>query len=133
MIMSLFGIGKKKKSKAKILWSKKFTQSNGFRGYHRVQLSTFKQEGVADTLAYFEKRGNDFKGRTIRLDHVEIPDVYTTGSAYAVNVYVDDKPIGTVFGTNEYRYPMVTEHEIDKVHIKVEDGTVHLFVHYPAE
>lgn len=136
--MALFGIGKKKaapapKSEPEVLWTKKFTQSGTFRGYRRVQLSTFKREGVSETLAYFKERNNDFKGRTIRLDHIMVPDIFTDGPAYMVEVYVDDMHIGTVFGTNEHRYPMLTEYEFDKVHIKVEDGTVYLFVHYPAE
>lgn len=138
--MALFGFGKKKapgpapqpKVETKLLWSKTFPQSGTFRGYRRIKLSTYNREGVSDTLAYFKENGNNFKGRTIRLDHVMATDVYTDGPAYFINVYVDNMPIGSVFGTNEEKYPMLTEYEYDKAHIRVEDGSVYLFVHYPG-
>ena len=118
--MALFNFGKKKapapqqnKVEPVLLWSKTFTQSNSFKGYRRISLSTYNREGVSDTLSYFHDLGNNFKGRTIRLDNIRIPEVFTDGDAFMINVYVDNKPIGTVFGTNEQKFP-----DADRVRIR---------------
>jgi len=136
--MALFGFSKKKapapasKPATKLLWSKTFTQSNSFKGFRRVQLTTYKEPGVEETLAYFKDLNYDFKGRTIRIDHLTGPEIFEDGPAHFINVYVDNMKIGVVYGTSELRFSMLTEYEFDKAHIKVENGVVFLFVHYPG-
>ena len=136
--MALFKFGKKKQpdppaTEPELLWTKTFEQSRSFKGCRRVQLSTFKKDGVAETIAHFKDLGNDFTGRTIRLDHVRVFDEALGRLKGLVNVYVDDMPIGTVFDTNDYRYPILTDFEYDKAHIRIEDGKVLLFVHVTEE
>ena len=137
--MSLFNFGKKKvepagepiKKEPIIIWSKEFKQAGSFKGFRRIRLTIYKEDGVDDTLLYFKERNNDFKGRTIRLDHVRIPGTVHEDVDF-VNVYADNMRIGAIYSSNEMSYKLLTENEYDKAHIRVEDGDVYLFVHITA-
>lgn len=147
--MALFNLGKKKtttalkteKSKYKQLWSKEFTQSSSFKGFRRIRLSRYWSDEIDKTIDTLKRAKYDLKGRTIRLDHVE-----STGPNYKhreVKVYIDNMLIGSVFESDEIHYPMLTQYEYDKAHIRIEDSVpdqffenvvtakAYLFVHYP--
>lgn len=124
--MALF----RRKTKETILFRKSFTQSESFKGFRRVKLTTHKEKDVPEALAYFAKSDFDFRQRTITVECKSVPDAYTTGPMKVVNVYVDGKRIGCVYGSVESRYSMLAEYDYDQAHIKVDDGDVYLYVHY---
>ena len=140
--------GKKKKAvkpapspkpQTKMLWSHTYPQSSTFRGYRRVKMSTYPKDEVFATIDELKRQKYRLKDRTIRLDHVE-SDEYKV-----VNVYIDNMLIGSVFNNNEEAYSMLTDYDIDKAHIRIEDSApdefyeyvvtakAFLFVHYPNE
>lgn len=126
--MALFG--KKKKpapaqSGPELIWEKTFRQSSSFKGFKRIRLTTYNEPGVEESLAFFD--GN-FRDRTIQLMHYRLPGVFTDGDAYVVNVYVDAKRIGCVYGRNS-GYDMLTGNDFDKVHVRTDNGDVYLFIH----
>lgn len=122
----------KASKKSKVIWKKEFPQSGTFRGYRRIKLTTYKEELVSETLAHFRRKGNDFKGSTITLENIAVKDVFVDRLMKVVNVYADGFRIGCVYDGSDDRYSMLTEYEYDKVHLKVENDDVFLFVHYPV-
>lgn len=114
--------------RSELLWRKSFRQSGSFKGYRRVRLTIYKEDGVDETLRRFASSGCDFTGCSIRLDHVH---VYGRSSDYKyVDVYVDDMRIGCIYSSNAKFYPLLTEYDYDKAFIKVEDDSVYLFIRY---
>lgn len=111
-----------------VIWHKTYKQSGSFRGFRRVKLAIYNEPGVDDTLAYFKPSGYNFKDRSIQLQCIRSTGVYVNEDMLAVNVFVEGMRIGCVYGTSSY-YDMMTE-KIDKVHLKVDNNDVLLFVHY---
>lgn len=148
--MSLFNFGKKKTAPAsapdpvpEVLWSKEFKQSGTFKGYRRIKLSRYFHEEIDKNVTYFEQYNYDMKGRTIQLTCTRFDKKRQDGSR--IDVRVDGKLLGTVWQNDEQQWPMLTEYDFDKVHVRIEDTwpgctdpsivhtSVHLFVHYPAD
>lgn len=136
--MALFNFGKKKqepapapKVESEVLWSKTFTQSDSFRGYRRIRLSRYFHEEIDKNIVYFRDRDYDLKGRTIQLTCTRFDGTRKDGCR--IDVRADAKLLGTVWQSDEQQWPMLTEYDFDKVHVRIEDAKVHLFVHYPAE
>lgn len=114
--------------RSELIWRKSFRQSASFRGYRRVRLTIYEESGVDETLRRFAASGYDFTGCSIRLDHVR---VYGRHTEYkCVDVYVDSMRIGCIYSSNTKFYPMLTEYDYDKVFLRVEDGSVYLFIRY---
>ena len=104
------------------LWSKSFPQSGSFKGFRRINLTTYKEDGVADNLAYFEKNGIS-KGQTVQLQCV-------AGDGWqAVNVYVDARRIGCLYSTHS-QWNMISASNYDKVYAKVDNEGTSLFLHF---
>ena len=112
-----------------VLWNKTFTQSGSFRGFRRIKLTTYGEDLVQDTLAYFAQSGYNFKGCTIKLESLSITGTFTDRLLRVVNVFVDGKRIGCVYDNGTSQYDLLANSEYDKVHLRVEDGEVYLFVH----
>ena len=150
--MSLFGKKKKpapapapKQSKPKLkkLWSKEYVQASSFRGFRRIKLSRYRSADVDRTIDTLKRAKYDLKGRAIRLDLVESTEAHNEYKE--IRVYVDDMLIGSVFESDHSQFPMLTEYEIDKACVRIEDSCpdefienvvtakAFLFVHYPAE
>jgi hypothetical protein len=111
------------------LWTKTFPQSGSFKGFRRIKLTTYGEDLVQDTLAYFAQNGYNFKGCTIKLESLSITGTFTDRLLRVVNVFVDGKRIGCVYDNDAQRYALLANSEYDKVHLRVEDGEVYLFVH----
>lgn len=148
--MALFNFGKKKTTPApapkagpEMLWSKEFTQSGTFKGYRKIKLSRYYHEEIDKNVSYFEKHNYDMKGRTIQLICTRFDKKRKDGCR--IDLRVDGKLLGTVWQDDEQQWPMLTEYDFDKVHVRIEDTwpgctdpaivhtKVYLFVHYPAE
>lgn len=152
--MSLFGKKKKTapapapkqaKPKIKLIWSKEFIQAPSFRGFRRIKLSRYRHEAIDETIDTLKRAKYDLKGRTVRLDLIEGTETYSAKAYREVRVYIDDMLIGSVFESDHTHYPMLTEYDFDKVHIRIEDSCpdefienvvtakAYLFVHYVGE
>lgn len=110
--------------KQTVLWNKTFRQSDSFKGYKRIKLTTYKEFGVDATLAHFAKKDYNFKNSTIQLQNVRVTGA---NDFKAVNVYADAMRIGCTYDTYSSYEDLMKD--IDAVHLKV-DGDVYLFVHY---
>ena len=119
--------GKKKKGNKTVHFTKTFTQSESFKGFKRNKLTTYKEYGVGDTLAYFEKNGYNFEGCQIRLEYATVVGEHNTFDV--VNVYVDDMRIGCRYGGHS-QFDRLAVPNYDAAHIKVENDEVLLFLHY---
>lgn len=149
--MALFNFGKKKsapaskpepKSVPEILWTKSFTQSGTFKGYRRINLSRYFHEEVDKSIGYFEKQGYNLKGSTVQLTCIRFDKGRDDGCR--VDIYVNEKLLGTIWQSDQQAWSMLTENEIDKVHVRIEDTMpgctdpnivhtrVYLFIHSPA-
>lgn len=117
------------KNEPVVLWNKTFTQSGSFKGFRRIKLTTYGEDLVQDTLAYFAQSRYNFKGCTIKLESLSITGTFTDRLLRVVNVFVDGKRIGCVYDNGTSQYDLLANSEYDKVHLRVEDGEVYLFVH----
>lgn len=153
--MALFNFGKKKTEPApapkqpkpgiKKIWSKEFPQAPSFRGFRRIRLSRYRSDAVDKTIGTLKRAKYDLKDRVVRLDLVEGKEPNSVNPYKEIRVYIDDMLIGSVFESDENQFPMLTEYEYDKVHVRIEDSCpdefienvvtakAFLFVHYPAE
>lgn len=134
---------KQAKPKIKLIWSKELIQAPSFRGFRRIKLSRYRYRAVDKTIDTLKRAKYDLKGRTIRLDLVESTEQYNEYKE--IRVYIDDMLIGSVFESDNVHYPMLTEYEFDKAHIRIEDSCpdefienvvtakAYLFVHYVGE
>ena len=149
--MALF-FGKKKKTAPaaprqpkptlKLIWSKEFAQSPSFRGFRRVKLSRYRHEAIDETIDTLKRAKYDLKGKTVRLDLLQSVEQFN--EFREVRVYIDDMLIGSVFESDAKHFPMLTEYDYDKVHVRIEDSApdeffenvvtakAFLFVHYPG-
>jgi hypothetical protein len=148
--MALFNFGKKKAKSStapaaepEVLWSKEFTQSGTFKGYRRIKPSRYFHEEIDKSVSYFEEHGYNMKGRTIQLICVRFDRKRPDGCR--IDLRVDGMLLGSIWQSDDEQWPMLTEYEFDKVHVRIEDTwpgctdprivhtKVWLFVHYPAE
>lgn len=114
--------------KQTVLWNKTFKQSGSFKGYKRIKLTTYKEFGVDATLAHFAQNGYNFKGSTIRMESILVPNQFVDGDLRVVNVYVNGMRIGCVYDRYD-SYRMLAENNYDKVHIRFDNGDIYLFIH----
>lgn len=147
----LFGKKKKKKTappapkpkKIEKLMSLTYTQSDSFRGFRKVRLSGYYRDEIQTSLNALKEQGYDLKGCKVRLDRIRSNEQYNEYEV--IKVYVSGKLIGSVFNSDEQAFSMLTDYEIDKVHVRIEDSCpdeifenvvtarAYLFVHYPAD
>lgn len=118
---------RKKKNNKTVHFTKDFIQSDTFKGFKRNKLTTYKEDGVKETLAYFKKNGYDFSGCRIRLEYSTI--IGEHGPFDVVNVFVDDMRIGCRYG-NHNQFDRLAVPNYDAAHLKVENDEVLLFLHY---
>lgn len=133
---------KQTQPKVKVIWSKEFVQSPSFRGFRKIVLNRYRHEAVDETINKMKRAKYDISNSTIRLDLVEAQESYSTKTYQEVRIYIDGMFIGSVFKSDNVQFPMLTEYEFDKVHIRIEDSSpdeiienvvtarAFLFVHY---
>lgn len=110
---------KKQQKQPEVLWSRSYPQSGSFRGYRRVRLSRYFHEQIDKTIAFYKKHGYDFKDRTIQLTCTRFDATRPDGCR--IDVYADAKLLGSVWQSEDEQWKLLTEHEIDKVHVRIED------------
>jgi hypothetical protein len=103
----------------KVLWSRSYPQSGTFRGYRRIRLSRYFHEQIDKTIAFYKKHGYDFKGRTIQLTCTRFDANRPDGCR--IDVYADGKLLGSVWQSDGEQWKLLTENEIDKAHVRIED------------
>lgn len=112
---------KRKAKRPPVIWTKSFPQAGSFRGFKRIKLTTYKEDGVAENLTYFEKNGIS-KGQTIELQCVD------GGDWKAVNVYIDARRVGCLYDTHT-QWNMISAPNCDKAYVSIQDGEAYLFLH----
>lgn len=144
-------LGKKKKKtsaksakpKRETLWSLTYTQSSSFKGFRKIRLSRYYDEAVDKTIYKLKKQSYNMDNRKIRLECIQSNEQYNKYKV--IQVYVDNMLIGSVFNSDKEIFSMLTDYEIDKVHVRIEDSCpdefidnvvtarAYLMVHYPAD
>lgn len=129
--MALFNFGKKKATlqpqlseeriipKKDIISVQTFTQAKSFRGFRRINISTYMLDGVEKNLAYFRERGFDFANSAVQVMVVKAKN----DEGKCLRIVIDGKFIGNVYknSSNSEAFEMAVAKKLDKVHVLIED------------
>lgn len=124
-----------------VLYSRDYPHSKGFRGFKRIDLSTYHNapaiKGI-HALMRSNPKSDPFNvdHRTIRLKVVQDNRTFTTPKLY-LDIFVDGNMIGTLYSDYGNFVDTIMSNMVDKVHVRIEDGgdrfISYLFIHTKDE
>lgn len=124
-----------------VIYKKDYKHSKGFRGFKRIDLSTYGNTLAIKGIQNLMKSNpgdNPFNigDRTICLKVVRDNYTHTTPIVY-LDVYVGGNMIGTLYSDYGNFVNTITSNMVDKVHVRIDDGgdrfISYLFIHIKDE
>lgn len=124
-----------------VLYSRDYPHSKGFRGFKRIDLSTYHNAPAIKGIHALMKsnpKSDPFNvdHRTIRLKIVQDNYTFTEPKLY-LDIFVDGYMIGTLYSDYGDFVNTIMSDAVDKVHVLIEDGDdrfiSYLFIHIKDE